>query len=303
LLACAAKFGYIFVDLIAISNVNTSKANLVSQEEIMFRCWASFLFFAAVFHGNLAFAQSGSVVDGISAIAASSPCRSTLGGPPRAYIRGVSIVFAKAVCESDRDDVKVVASAARMDAPKLDGLAWYQPQFAALGLVNDRAGVETMRHAFALLLGLGIRESSGRYCVGRDSTADFTSADSAEAGLFQTSWGVHVASPVLEPMFRRYDSDRRNCLLDIFKDGVRCSRWDARTWGEGTGADWQKLTKACPAFATEYAAVVLRTSGGSRGEFGPIRRREAQLTSACDTMLSKVQDHVASHPEVCAALR
>ncbi len=163
-------------------------------------------------------------------------------------------------------------------------------------------GADTLRHVYALLLGLGVRKSSGRYCVGRDSTADFSGADSAEAGVFQTSWGVHTSSSVLEPMFRRYSADPRDCLLDIFKPGARCSRWDARTWGEGTGADWQKLTKACPAFATEYAAVVLRSSGGSRGEFGPIRSKAAQLTKACDGMLSKVQAYLAANPQACAAL-
>jgi hypothetical protein len=224
-----------------------------------------------------------------------------LGGALSSYVRGVAIVFAGAACQPDRDDVKIV-SAARSDAQKTDALSWYEPQFAALMMPNERPGADTLRHAYALLLGLGVRESSGRYCVGRDRSANFTTADSAEAGLFQTSWGVHTSSSVLEPMFRRYSADQRNCLLDVFKPGARCSNWDARTWGEGTGAEWQKLTKACPAFATEYAAVVLRSSGGSRGEFGPIRHKQAELTQACDAMLAKVQAYLVANPQACAAL-
>ena len=262
-------------------------------------CFPSFLA-GLVFWAAAAAAQTGAPVADISSIADGSGCRSALDGVLESYVRGVAIVFARAACQPDRDDVKIV-SAARSDAEKTDALSWYEPQFAALTMPNDRAGADTLRHAYALLLGLGVRESSGRYCVGRDQTADFTSADSAEAGLFQTSWGVHTSSSVLEPMFRRYSADQRNCLLDVFKPGARCSRWDARTWGEGIGADWQKMTKACPAFATEYAAVVLRTSGGSRGEFGPIRRKAAQLTKDCDGMLSKVQAYLAGNPQACAA--
>ena len=258
-------------------------------------------FSAALFWATSPSAQTGAPVADISAIADGSGCRSALDGALSSYVRGVAIVFARAACEPDRD-VKIV-SAARSDAQKTDALSWYEPQFAALMMPNERAAADTLRHTYALLLGLGVRESSGRYCVGRDSTADFEDAGTAEAGLFQTSWGVHKSSSVLEPMFRRYSADPRNCLLDIFRPGARCSRWDARTWGEGTGADWQKLTKACPAFATEYAAVVLRSSGGSRGEFGPIRSKAAQLTKACDAMLSKVQAYLTANSQACAALQ
>ena len=263
-------------------------------------CFSS-LFAAGLFWAAAASAQTGVPVADISAIADGSGCRAALGGVLSSYVRGVAIVFARAACQPNRDDVKVF-SAARSDAPRTDALSWYAPQFAALMMPNDRAGADTLRHTYALLLGLGVRESSGRYCVGRDSTADFSGPDSAEAGLFQTSWGVHTSSSVLEPMFRRYSADQRGCLLEIFKPGARCSRWDARTWGRGTGAAWQELTKACPAFATEYAAVVLRSSGGSWGEFGPIRSKAAQLTKACDGMLSKVQAYLAANPQACAAL-
>ena len=259
-------------------------------------CLAAILFWA-----TCACAQTGAPVADISAIADHSGCRSALDGVLSSYVRGVAIVFAASACQPDRDDVKIV-SAARSDAQKTDALSWYEPQFAALTMSNERPGADTLRHSYALLLGLGVRESSGRYCVGRDRSANFTTADSAEAGLFQTSWGVHTSSSVLEPMFRRYSADQQHCLLDVFKPGARCSNWDARTWGAGTGAEWQELTKACPAFATEYAAVVLRSSGGSRGEFGPIRRKEAQLTQACDAMLAKVQAYLAANPQACAAL-
>jgi hypothetical protein len=66
---------------------------------------------------------------------------------------------------------------------------------------------------------------------------------------------------------------------------------------------WQKLAKACPALATEYAAVVLRMSGGEKGEFGPIRHKAAELKTDCDAMLSQIQALAQSKPEICAALK
>ena len=106
----------------------------------------------------------------------------------------------------------------------------------------------------------------------------------------------------MSDLFDQYRANHGQCLFDVFSENVRCSAWDARTWGSGKGADWQKLTKSCPAFATEYAAVLTRFSGGRKGEFGPLRTRKAQVLAACDSMLSEVQAYVTAHPEVCSAL-
>jgi hypothetical protein len=221
----------------------------------------------------------------------------------------MALVFARAACHLDRDDVKIVAAARGAPgtaADKTDALTWYDEKFSALGMSNTVAGVDTLRHAYTLLIGLGMRESSGQYCVGRDRSANFTSADSAEAGLFQTSWGASRANAVLPKLFEAYSRSDAGCLLDVFKRGVSCSPWDARNWGSPTetGFQWQVLTKGCPAFAAEYAAVVLRTKGGSRpiGEFGPIRARAAEVIPACDAMLLKVQQLVAANPQFCAGL-
>jgi len=134
-------------------------------------------------------------------------------------------------------------------------------------------------------------------------SASFSSSDSAEAGPFQTSWGVRKASPtVLTNMFNEYSKNQGGCFLDIFKQGISCRAQDMKNWGTGTGMQWQKLTKTCPAFAAEYAAVVMRTSGGNKGEFGPIRTKAAELRPECDQMLQKVQDYVTHNPDACAAL-
>ena len=228
------------------------------------------------------------------------------GLAPKAYIHGVALVFARAVCKPNRPEINA-ASAARgapgTDAEKTDALTWYDMAFHEAGMTNDTDGPDTLRHAFTLLVALGIQESSGKYCSGRDRSANFSTADSAEAGTFQTSWGVSKKIPQLRLLFERYKADQNGCLLDVFREHVTCSDWDARTWGDGRGAEWQQLTKSCPAFAAEYALVVMRNSGGNRGEFGPIRKRRAQVLSVCDAMLVKVQTLVQTNPQLCASFQ
>jgi hypothetical protein len=177
---------------------------------------------------------------------------------------------------------------------------------------NDVAGPDTLRHAYVLLLGLGMMESSGRYCEGRDVSECFSTADSAEAGLFQTSYGARRFSASLPPMIQRYAGDTSHCLAPAFGPGLSCKIQKSHNpscpnatsdiAGSGPGADWQRMTKACPAFATEYAAVVLRKHGGAHGEFGPIRSGRAEVRPECDNMLKSVETYVAQHPGVCAAL-
>src|SRR5215510_10940482 len=256
------------------------------------------------------YATAQSPLDEIGSLVAHSKCAAIhwkdRGVAPQAYIRGLALVFARAVCQSDRSDVKVVSGARGnpgTSADLTDALTWYDAQFFELGMPNDQEGIDTLRHTYALMIGLGMQETSGKYCSGRDKSADFSTADSAEAGVFQTSWGVHKANDTLGGLFGWYSANRDGCLLEVFRQNVQCTAWDAKTWGEGKGADWQKLTKACPAFATEYAAVVVRASGGAKGEFGPVRKRQVELQTACDAMLSQVQALTRSKPEMCAALK
>ena len=49
-----------------------------------------------------------------------------------------------------------------------------------------------------------MRESSGKYCEGRDKSADNTTAETAEAGLFQTSFNARRSSPLLPKLFAEF---------------------------------------------------------------------------------------------------
>jgi hypothetical protein len=67
-------------------------------------------------------------------------------------------------------------------------------------------------------------------------------------------------------------------------EGVRDK--NKKVIGSGEGAHFQTLTKACPAFATEYVQVMLRSD---LPHFGPIKRKEAELFSGCEAMLKEVE--------------
>jgi hypothetical protein len=247
---------------------------------------------------------SGSGVNAILSIVTSSSCRGTTfrqrGHMPPGYIKGFALTWAKAVCNPQRSDMAIVSRPKSNDDAK-DSLSWYAAKFQSLNMGNT-GGLDTARHVYTLLLGLGMRESSGKHCCGRDMGANFKTSTSAEAGLFQTSFGAARSSSILAPMFRQYKANPRGCMLSNFREGVSCNAANLRNWGTGEGMEWQKLTKDCPAFAVEYGSVLLRTLGGRRGEFGPLRRREAEIKPECDQMLKQVQTYVQQHHDVCAQL-
>lgn len=250
--------------------------------------------------------EAATTLASIETIAVTSSCYKyqwkDRGQAPKGYVKGVAKVFARAVCNPTRSDVLVVSKANTGDDVK-DAISWFNSNFAAVNMTNEVAGVDTLRHAYTLLLGLGMRESSGEHCCGRDASATNTSSESAEAGAWQTSYDSRGASVELPKLFEKYKADDSGCLLDTFKEGVTCSDANWKNWG--TGADgllFQKMEKECPAFAAEYAAVMLRVLGGSKGHYGPLRTKAAEIRPECDAMFHAVQDEVTAHPAVCDVL-
>jgi hypothetical protein len=249
---------------------------------------------------------SSTTVTGIKTIAATSKCYAyswnDRGKMPIGFIQGVALTFAKAVCNPDRTDV-ILASKAKTSDGTTDALAWYASNYSGLGMSNSSAGVVTLRHVYTLLLGLGMRESSGEHCIGRDTSASNYSADSSEAGAWQTSYDSHTIHPELAKLFSTYHSSSVGCYLETYRTGVTCSSSDWKNWGAaGDGHDFQEIEKACPSFAAEYAAVMLRVAGGSKGHYGPLRTKAAELRPECDSMLQSVQRAVENDPSVCSAL-
>lgn len=126
------------------------------------------------------------------------------GVAPKGYIKGMAVVYAKVYCQLKAANpfAKEMAKANTGNSDK-DALAHYAQKFRDLGMNNSVAGVDTLRHLFVLLIGLGMRESSGKYCEGRDRSASNTTAETAEAGLFQTSYNARSASPLLPQLDRK----------------------------------------------------------------------------------------------------
>lgn len=213
------------------------------------------------------------------------------GHAPKSYVQGVALVYVRAVCNSDQPIPHLLSLPPKGDMVG-DALAWY-------GVKSD----DYLTQTYALLIGLGMRESSGKHCCGRDMSANFSSADSAEAGAFQASWGARRVSPELTNLFAVYSGAKPpKCFLDVFKQGVSCSSGDAKNWGTGQGQAYQALAKTCPAFATEYASLLVRLLGGTKGEFGPFRTKAAELRPECVSMLSQVKQLVQKNPELCGLL-
>jgi hypothetical protein len=222
------------------------------------------------------------------------------GVAPLGYTKGTALVYARALCKLRAGDPAVTAmSKANGGDADHDALAWYADVFAEAGMNNDAAGAETLRHLFVLLFGLGMSESSGRYCEGRDRSAENTTAETAEAGLFQTSYNARRASPLLPVLFTQY-SENPSGFLEVFKEGVRCRDRDLENFGSGDGEKFQHLSKTCPAFAVEFAALGLRHV---RKHWGPITRRQAEIRKECDSMLREVEAVVNASAGICSALQ
>jgi hypothetical protein len=210
------------------------------------------------------------------------------GVAPRGYLRGMAAAFGRLYCKlnQNRDAASEMAMADSGDGAT-DALAWYGNEFSSLGMDNSNAGPDVLRHLFVLLTGLGMRESSGRYCEGRDTSAGNTGGETAEAGLFQVSHNSIYAHFLLAALYAQYRG--ATDFQDIFREGVTCNGTSWNNWGAGDGRDFQALTKACPAFAVEYAALALRKI---RTHWGPVIRRTAELRPECDDLFQSVAAYI-----------
>lgn len=242
-------------------------------------------------------------LDQITQIAAGSPIArfhwTGRGLAPAGYLKGMSLVFARVYCKLKSGDsaATLMAKANTCDNAR-DALAWYDEEFAAVDMSNEVSGIDTLRHLFVLLIGLGMRESSGRYCEGRDKSASNTTAETAEAGLFQTSFNARTGSPELPKLFARYSASPSG-FVETFRDGIRCTPSDWKNYGSGPGAEFQRLSKASPAFAAEFAAVGLRTI---RTHWGPINSKAAEIRPECDAMLMRIQNLLDVSPNLCSVV-
>lgn len=233
-------------------------------------------------------------VDAISAIAINSRIANynwdDRGIAPDGYVTGFALAYANTYRQLLAGYSPAVEMAKKNSGnSEKDVLQWYYTQFRDVGMDNTRDGPDTLRHLWTLLMGLGMRESSGQHCCGRDQSADNTSSDTAEAGLFQTSYNAHTCSSEFDELMRAFGAGELQGFLAQFEDGVACSSSDWDSYGSGMGKEFQDLCKSEPAFACETCAIVLRKL---RQHYGPINRGEAELKTDADVMLRQVQDYI-----------
>ena len=152
---------------------------------------------------------------------------------------------------------------------------------------QSAGGADVLRHLFVVLTGLGMRESSGKYCQGRDTSANNTGADTAEAALFQVSHnsiGAHSCC-------RRSLISRRARPTSAISSKQKSPAAPIRkNWGAREGNDFQNLIKDCPAFAVEYAALPK-----IRRHWGPINNKTAELRTECDDLFKSVWAFIDSN--------
>lgn len=210
------------------------------------------------------------------------------GIPPPGYIAGMALCFAVAVQRWHDGYADAEAMGEAEGDPDKDALAWYKNEFLELGMYNKTDGLDTLRHLFVMQIGLGPRESSGKYCEGRDLSADNVQSETAEAGLFQTSWNIKGGSSAIGPLLEEF-WENPNGFLDVFKDGIVATKSNLDSYGSGDGARYQFLSRFCPLFHVLVTACGMRTL---RQHWGPINRREVTLKREADILLKEVQELV-----------
>jgi hypothetical protein len=202
---------------------------------------------------------------------------------PIGYLKGMARAYGRTGCRWKGPESTVAGVIGKTLGPaEKDALTAY-----GLGGVT---GLDRIRATYALGIGLGMRESSGRYCLGRDTAAGISSqsGSTCEAGAFQASYNSAGASSRLNELWEAYRMDSKQCDFETWREGVDESFWNCKTppAGTGTGLEWQKFTRGCPAFAAEWAMALTRTL---KGHFGPLKRKEVEYRPECEAMLREVE--------------
>ena len=204
------------------------------------------------------------------------------GIAPRGYTKGMALAFAEAYRLMKAGNVAAVAAACeRKGNATHDLLDYYAPELA-VSSASNATGADRLVSVFSVMLGLGVRESSGRHCCGPDTPEDrgppgqpvATTPENAEAGLFQVSYDSIAGKAHRQALVDNYAGQQ--VLLVEFGEGARCERpahWPSEV-GSGRQAAFQKQMKGCPLFAAIYTAMLLREQ---RTHWGPINQKEVEV--------------------------
>jgi hypothetical protein len=203
------------------------------------------------------------------------------GKAPVGYTVGMALCYALALrwLESGQDAAQVMAQELGDDDE--DALTWYD--------LDGADGAEIMRNLWALLIGLGPRESSGNHWEGIDASAGASSesSDTCEAGLFQSSWNLASSDPSIEDLLD-YFLDNPDGWLDQFNRGASPSDNTLNNWGAAgaRGVVYQWSAKRTPPLAAMMTAVGLRKR---RQHWGPINRKEVEVRQEAFDLLQQIE--------------
>jgi hypothetical protein len=258
-------------------------------------------YFVMIFLCSQLFAEAAAATrEEILEIAQNSQCMKykwrDRGKAPAGFVKGMALTYARSLCRLRQDSsIAGVMSQKNTHVPKVDALAYLTEEFHDNKIYDfESDGLGPLKTVYTLGMGLAMRESGGRYCEGADPSEN-APPDAASAGLFQFSYNLMQASPLLKKLYDEYRSSRFRCFRSVYDEGVSCA--PHTIVGNGAAEDFQRFTKSCPAFATEFALLSVRIV---RKHYGPINRKEVELRKTCETMFERVEDIILSDREESA---
>jgi peptidoglycan hydrolase-like protein with peptidoglycan-binding domain len=215
------------------------------------------------------------------------------GVGPAGWIMGLSLAFAQSYLKLKQGHPAVERIARANTHDDDDVCQVYRDEFDELDMSNEIGGPDVLRHIYAFLIGMAMRESSGQHCCGRDQSADNYDETTCEAGMFQQSYNSFSCDSTLDPLMDEYSEGLSPGYLEAFSTGVSCSSDDWQNFGDpdSRGYEWQALAKNAPAFSAEACAVGLRVL---KDHWGPVKRKEVELRRDADDLLKAVQLYVDS---------
>jgi peptidoglycan hydrolase-like protein with peptidoglycan-binding domain len=215
------------------------------------------------------------------------------GVGPDGWVMGLSLAFAQSYLKLKQGHPAVERIARANTHDDDDVCQVYRDEFDELGMSNETGGPDVLRHIYAFLIGMAIRESSGQHCCGRDQSAENYDENTVEAGMFQQSYNSFSCDATLDPLMDEYSEGLSPGYLEAFSTGVSCSSDDWQNFGDpdSRGYEFQVLAKNAPAFSAEACAVGLRVL---KDHWGPVLRKEVELRKDADDLLKAVQLYVDS---------
>jgi len=239
----------------------------------------------------------------VTSLAVNSDCHKAAhdvqGTPPQGYMKGIALTYARGICRPS--EAWVQAAQVPLGPSNKDALTHY-------GVSSSLSAAERLDVVFALILGSSARESSWRWCVGRDTLAKESDrkgcveggGETCEAGHSQGSYNSIGSNTILRGLFTEFGSEPAHCFAKEYKGATTCTAANLKNWGSNPKAvEFQRLSKHCPGFPTQSKAVLLRTT---RTHFGPINKKQVTLKPQCVAMFSKIRQAIASDPAICKGL-